>query len=86
MHATLESINVATLYKSTRFHRYEVFHSEHCACFSCEQTFNPREIMEWTDQNMTALCPHCHMDAVVPSYNGTPTDKETLDALNRYAY
>ena len=86
MHTTLEAIHIATLYKSTRFHRYEVFHSQRCTCFACGISFSAREIMEWTDQNMTALCPHCHMDAVIPSHNGAPTDKETLDALNHYAY
>ena len=85
MQSTLEALNVATLYKSTHFHRYEVFHSEHCSCFACGKSFDPREIVEWTDKNLTALCPHCHMDAVVPSYNGTPTDKATLEALNCYA-
>jgi 5-methylcytosine-specific restriction endonuclease McrA len=86
MNATLQGINVAILHKKASFHRYEIFHSEHCSCFSCGRTFSPAQIVEWTDKNLTALCPHCHMDSVLPSRNETPTDAETLTALNRYAY
>lgn len=77
--------NTATLHKAASFHRYEVFHSESCGCFSCQKEFAPQQITEWTDSGMTALCPHCHMDAVVPSY-GHPVNSATLEDLNRYAF
>ena len=86
MHATMQQTTIAKLHKSASFHRYEVFHSELCACFNCGQSFAPEQIVEWTDKNLTALCPHCHMDAVLPSYSGLPADDETLAELKRYAY
>ena len=86
MQATLQQTTIVKLHKSASLHRYEVFHSEHCDCFNCGERFTPERIVEWTDRNMTALCPHCHMDAVIPSYNGLPTDAETLAELKRYAY
>jgi len=86
MLTTQHAIDTAALYKAASFHRYEVFHSDHCSCFSCGKTFTPQQIVEWTDKDMTALCPHCGMDAVLPSYNGTPTDAETLEALKRYSF
>lgn len=86
MNATLQQTNIAKLHKSASFHRFEVFHSERCTCFNCSQSFAPAQIVEWTDKNMTALCPCCHMDAVLPSYNGLPADAETLAELKRYAY
>lgn len=77
----------AFLHQAARNHRYEVFHSDHCACFFCGKTFSPQQILEWTDEDMTALCPHCKMDSVLPSYNnGVPTDTETLREMNRYAF
>lgn len=85
MNATLQAINIAALHKKASFHRFEIFHSDHCSCFSCGQSFLPTQIVEWTDKNLTALCPHCHMDAVLPSYDGTPTDADTLVQLKRYA-
>ena len=86
MTATLHTIDAAVVHKSASFHRFEVFHSDHCSCFACGKTFAPQEITEWTDKEMTALCPYCKMDAVLPSYNGIPTDAETLKEMNHYAF
>jgi hypothetical protein len=86
MSATLQALDTAVLHKAASFHRFEVFHSDHCSCFACGSTFAPQEISEWTDKNMTALCPHCKMDAVLPSYNGTLVDTDTLENMNRYAF
>lgn len=86
MLATAHKVDTAALYKAAHFHRFEVFHSERCACFSCMQSFSPNQIVEWTDKDMTALCPHCKMDAVLPDYNGTPINRETLVEMNQYTY
>ena len=86
MHTTKQLTKIAQLHQTASFHRFEVFNSTHCACFNCGQVFKPEQITEWTDKDMTALCPNCHMDAVVPSYNGNPTDAESLEALKRFAY
>lgn len=85
MNATLQSIDTKAVYKTARFHRFEVFHSDRCGCFSCEKTFAPQQITEWTDKDMTALCPYCKMESVLPSYSA-PTDAETLAEMNRYAF
>ena len=37
-----------------------------CSCFACVQTFETEEIKEWTDNHLTALCPNCRIDAVLP--------------------
>lgn len=34
-------------------------------CFYCLNIFSPKEIKEWTDKKTTAICPHCHVDAVI---------------------
>lgn len=39
------------------------------SCFFCFEQFPASIIATWADGNQTALCPHCHVDAVVP---GTP--------------
>jgi len=85
MQNTLEIVNVATLIKAASNNRFEVAHSERCACFFCGQTFAPEQVTEWTDKDMTALCPSCKMDSVLPDYN-TPIDAETIAELNRYAF
>ena len=37
-----------------------------CSCYNCVRTFSPSEIMDWTDQGRTAICPLCGLDAVLP--------------------
>jgi hypothetical protein len=54
-------------------HRDAIARSDVCACFYCKRTFPPTAITEWIDESerfpdgATALCPHCHIDAVLPS-------------------
>ena len=51
--------------------------SEHAGCFYCQALFDPGEIKDWVggrqvdigdaEKGVTALCPHCGIDAVLPS-------------------
>lgn len=36
------------------------------SCFCCLRTFPVESIRKWVDGGTTALCPHCHMDTVLP--------------------
>jgi hypothetical protein len=38
-----------------------------CGCFYCLHTFGAEEVSEWIDDGRTALCPRCHVDAVLSS-------------------
>lgn len=49
----------------SRQHRAAVLESTSCACFHCLARFAPSEIREWTDDDQTALCPKCGIDAVL---------------------
>jgi hypothetical protein len=55
-------------------HRDEVLASARCACFFCFRAFTPGEIKAWTDDNATALCPGCGVDAVLGDAQGTIAD------------
>lgn len=39
--------------------------SEACGCYFCLKIYNPNEIDEWIDDEQTAICPHCGIDAVL---------------------
>lgn len=45
--------------------------STECACVFCLNRYDPKEITEWCDDvgksNVTALCPRCGIDAVIPN-------------------
>ncbi len=55
-------------------HREQVLRSERCGCFCCCSIFAPAEIEEWVDNDQTALCPHCGINAVIGSASGYPIE------------
>jgi hypothetical protein len=74
--------SVADLDSIWRFctrHRDLLARSEKAGCFHCGAIFAPGEIVEWinepptaksgtvTENGVTALCPRCGIDAVLPS-------------------
>lgn len=56
--------------------------SDACGCFYCERIFFAVEIDEWTDDEQTALCPHCGIDSVLPSAPGFQLSKEFLHRMH----
>ena len=50
-----------------------------CGCFHCLSTFMAERVTQWTDDEDTALCPVCGVDAVLSS----ATDVITADALEQ---
>ncbi len=65
-------------------HRNEIEASDLCGCFSCLETFAPSEIVEWTDERATALCPRCGIDAVLGSASGFPITADFLKGMHSY--
>ena len=53
-------------------HKVEILKSEYCACYYCQRTFLPSKIETWVDEENTALCPKCGIDAVIGSASGLP--------------
>lgn len=54
-------------------HKTAIEQSRVCGCFHCLRLFPSTEIKQWVRstadrEDLTcALCPHCHVDAVLPS-------------------
>ena len=44
-----------------------------CGCYGCVSVFQGRDIKHWTDEGMTARCPKCDADAVLPGMTSIPT-------------
>ena len=59
-------------------HRHSMRHGDEgrssplCGCFYCLELFAPDEITEWIDEDATALCPRCGIDAVIGELSGYP--------------
>lgn len=39
---------------------------DNCGCYYCQNIFATKDIDHWVDNQETALCPHCSVDAVIP--------------------
>ena len=46
-------------------------------CYACLSVFAPEQVVRWTFDDTTAVCPHCGVDAVLP---GADDPAELLEA------
>lgn len=68
--------------------------SERAGCFYCQELFDASEIQEWVDEDpaesakgirgVTAVCPRCGIDAVIPSSVPLPLSKELLAEMHAH--
>lgn len=66
-------------------HREEITTSGTCGCFHCEAIVSPAEIRDWIDEDQTALCPHCGIDALIGEKSGLPiTNPAFLKAMRKH--
>ena len=90
--ADLESI-----WRYCTHHRDLLARSDRAGCFHCGALFSPTEITEWineppaehsgqvTPAGVTALCPRCGMDAVLPSAT-VPISPELLAQMAEHYF
>ena len=76
--------------------RAELMEGDVCACLYCLKTFPPTEIKTWVEQlsdetqevpedEWTAMCPYCPVDAVIGSASGYPVnDQVFLQAMHKH--
>jgi hypothetical protein len=76
-------------HKSCSSHKAELESSKLCGCFYCLETFEPKEITEYFEENLhkgeTAICPKCGIDSVL-SDKFPIADKSFLKAMNDYYF
>ena len=59
----------------------ELSGAEICACFYCFKEFGPTEIVKWTDDGETALCPFCGIDSIIGFY-AQSIDRDLLSQMH----
>lgn len=70
------------LHRLSSGHRERILGSKLVGCFCCTDTYKPAEIREWIDEGLTALCPKCGIDAVLPESVGLT--EELLREMSAY--
>ena len=69
-------------HKHCFLNRSELTRSEVCGCFYCFAIFSPAEIHEWIDDDRTAMCPRCPVDAIIGSASGYPINMAFLKQMH----
>lgn len=68
--------NLNLLFKKSIYNRKNIEKNSICGCYYCCKEFNSDEIVEFTDEEQTAICPKCGIDAVL-----CKKDYETIEVL-----
>lgn len=67
------------------FHNVSELHTVgRCGCFYCQMIFDILHIEEWTDNGLTAICPFCGVDSVIPLY--PQMDESILEKMYDYYF
>lgn len=56
---------ILDLPKSAFKNKQKIDQSKVCGCYHCATIFDSSQVVKWTDQSSTALCPSCNVDSVV---------------------
>lgn len=48
--------------------------SKNCGCFYCLKIYDTKQIINWTDEEETALCFYCGVDTVIGDSTGFPVE------------
>jgi hypothetical protein len=85
-----------SVHKFSDHHRELLGRSELAGCFYCQTIFNPNEITDWIDgrhaetgsvgDGVTALCPRCGIDSVLPSAAPIALDSELLAQMRDHFF
>lgn len=61
-----------------------ILRSNKCYCFYCKSIVSSNEIIEYIDNNETALCPKCDIDSIIPDAIDDTIDQKVIDDMNQY--
>lgn len=82
------SSTLEALQRLSSRNRESVQGTRQCGCFHCLRTFEASAIKEWVPESdgleVTALCPFCGIDSVLPARVGAPIDADILKAMHAY--
>lgn len=72
-----------TIHGHTLNNSREIKQSIRCACIACCEMFPMEEVDEYIDDDQTALCPRCTIDAVIGDAAGYELSQDFLAKLNK---
>ena len=76
------------IHKLSSNHKKLLMKEDICGCGYCVSIFNPKLITDWIeDENdLTAICPYCGIDSVIPKHFDYELNKELLKEMRGYFF
>jgi hypothetical protein len=91
---SLDRADQESLHRYSSRNRALLERSDRAGCFYCQSLFDPKEIVDWIDSRqvetgdtadgVTALCPRCGIDSVLPSAAPITLTKDLLSEMNEH--
>ena len=82
------SSTLEALHRLSARNRDAVQGDRECGCFHCLRTFKASAVTDWAPESdggeVTALCPFCGIDSVLPAREGHSIDAVMLKAMRVY--
>jgi hypothetical protein len=75
------AIDLVELHAGSRRNRSSLAKAAVCGCFYCLSDYQFERITAWTDDDETALCPVCGIDAVL-GFSSQPADRGLLEKMH----
>lgn len=82
LYRTIYAVNEA--HEHSAHNRSEIERSRQCGCFNCNRIFNASEVVDYIDNDETALCPHCSFNSVIGDASGIEITTRFLEMMNKY--
>lgn len=76
--------NVAFAPMCAMNNRKQIQASETAGCYHCLTVFSAKEVIAFTDEGKTAVCPKCGHDCVLPSSQNYHLDEKLLKEIHDY--
>lgn len=80
----MKDINPVYAHELCNGNRQKLALARACGCFYCLRIFDPKEIIWVSDEDSTAMCPYCGIDAVIPESEHLPITKAFLRKMREY--
>lgn len=62
----------------------QLLKAKSCGCFYCLKIFDPKLIVDWCDDNQTAICPYCGIDSIIYDSEVYPVTKPLLEQMRKH--
>lgn len=80
----MESSKLKNAHICSSYNREQLSNSKLCGCFYCLKIFDPKLIVNWCDDNQTAICPYCGIDSIIYDSKTYPVSKTFLEQMKNY--